>query len=565
VNIRSLLILVLVGGATLTALAGEPAPLPVVDDEPVLATVNGEPIALADYYGELTDLHGGAAEPATKVPRKNPAELLDRLINTELIVQEGINIGLDELPAIRRAVEQRSAEVLRDLLFERQTEHITAPDPEQVERLYRENVKQYVLRAVLMADEQAATEFVAAVRAGTDFDAEVQRLRERGLVQDAHAAKPISKSELLPHVARVVDGLSTGELSDALRVGQAFTVLQLQGVRYPEDPEKRRAVERDVLRIQRIAAIQAYLEELKAKRVKIDQALLDGLDFESPEPGFDRLLTDDRSLATIDGQSPVTVAELAAQLQQRFFHGVERAAAEQKVNAKKAAVFDDLLNRRVVVAEARREELDESRGYRRRLRAYEDSLIFAKFVEKVIDPEIQLDDETLRRLYDAHVGEYTTPEMVRLEAIAFATRADAEDALTKLRDGADFSWIRQNAPGRVDAGTDPRLLELPDSPMVLASLPEAMAKAVQGGTVGDFRFYEDGGLSYVIRVNERIPSSPQPFESIRRELAGRAFGEQRQQRIEEWAKRLRDASEVEILADGQRLTQLLGMGSPGNP
>src|SRR3989304_4236429 len=73
------------------------ADLPLVGGKPALARVNGEPLTLEEFDRALAGIHGGMTDNATK-PRSNPSQLLERLINARLVLQEARNICLHQFP-----------------------------------------------------------------------------------------------------------------------------------------------------------------------------------------------------------------------------------------------------------------------------------------------------------------------------------------------------------------------------------------------------------------------------------------------------------------------------------
>ena len=139
-----------------------------------------------------------------------------------------------------------------------------------------------------------------------------------------------------------------------------------------------------------------YDEGLKAKYAKINEPLLKSLDFDSKEPGFDKLLKDKRAVAEIKGEKPITVGELAEYMKQQLYHGVERAVEAKRLNKKKDLILDEMLNKRVLRKEALRLGLDKTESYKNKVKEYEDSMVFGAFIQKAIVPDIKLKEEDLQ-------------------------------------------------------------------------------------------------------------------------------------------------------------------------
>lgn len=548
----SVALLSVVAGPAWAAAAGAPA---------TLATVNGEPITVQDFDQALAAFHASLQEGAQPAPRQNPVALLDRLINAQLILQEARRVGIDELPEIKSAVDVFGRDTLREMLFQRQKQTVLQAAPGDMDRIYKNAVKEVKLRSVLVGAEADARKLEAAVKAGGNFDALARDLVAAGKAEAGDESRWVKPGELLPQVEPVVAGMQVGAVSPLLRVGTGFTMIKLLDARYPDDPAARRKAEQEALESKQSSALRGYTESLVAQQTKVDEKLLNGLDFEAKKPGFDALLKDRRPVATVKGEAPVTVADLADAIRKRFFHGVKTAVESKKINAKKRSILDDLLLRRAVLHEAKRLKIDQGEDYKAAVRDYRDSIVFGTFVKKVVAPEIKIEDAELKKYVADHPDHYRTPEMIQLEGVAFTRRADAEAALAKLRQGADLQWLKANAEGQVDPATAKDLLEFPPGSILKSALPPAVQKAVAGAAVGDYRFYADrDGPYYVLYVRSAIPARSQPFDAVKDDVAKKVFADKLQRAVDDWAAKLRAASEVKILASPDQLEALIGRG-----
>jgi hypothetical protein len=139
-----------------------PANLPIIDGKPALASINGEPLTLEEFERALVEIHGGMADNTRRsMPR--PSQLLDRLINAKLVLQEARNIGLDELPEVRSAEKAFEEDALRGMLYGYQVRNILKPDPKEVEKRYRVAVKEVKVASVLFDKEESAKELEAVI------------------------------------------------------------------------------------------------------------------------------------------------------------------------------------------------------------------------------------------------------------------------------------------------------------------------------------------------------------------------------------------------------------------
>jgi parvulin-like peptidyl-prolyl isomerase len=535
----------------------ERADLPLVGGKPVLARINGELLTLEEFERALAGLHAGAADN-TQRSLPHPSQLLDRLINARLVLQEARNIGLDELPEVRSAEKAFEEDTLRGMLYGYHVRNIRKPDPKEVEKRYREAVKEVKAISVLFDKEEDANRLESDVKAGGKFEELAQKMISEKVAQGSVEGRYLKFSSLSPEVAKAVSLLKKGEVSPLIPIGKQFSLLKLEDIRYPQDKAAREQAEKEALEVKRIASLKKYTEGLRKKYAKIDQKVVDSLDFDSAEPVFEKLRTDGRVLATVKGEKPVTVGNLATTLEKRFFHGAERAAEKKKINRMKDQVLEEILNKRVVLFEAKKQKLERTKYFKERAQGNRNDVLFGAFVQKVIVPDVKVGDEELKEFYQAHIGEYTFPEMVRVDGLLFSEKKTAEEAIEKLRKGADFQWLRTNAEGQVDPAKGENLLEFNAQLLDLTTLPEGVRKAISGAAPGEYRLYADpGNAYYVLDLLERFPSKPMPLETVRGGLEKKVFSEKLQRVLRDWEEKLRKASDVKIYATGKNLDRIV--------
>lgn len=549
--------------ATLIPVAGLSAdtPLPVVDGKVVVAAVNGVPITLDAFAEALSRAHQDVERPEGLVKRRDPIALLDRLIGIELVVQEAENIGLDELPRVRDGMESYRVKALRLLLLGRQAQQVTAPDEQRVKRLYRERVKEVRLASIVVASEQAAQEARARILAGEDF-AQLARDAVAGGTANPNDAESWTRAkDLRPDVREAVDQLERGQVSPVLRLPDKFALVELLDTRFPDDPDLLEETRATVLKLQQDDALRKYAEELRERYTEVDETLFEGLDYTAEGPGLEAMRADQRVVAEVKGGEPVTVADLTEALAQRAFHGAGRAIEQGTLDSRKHPILEDLLEKRAIDLEAARLGLAETAEYRAMVEKHRRELLFSAFLERAVDSTLKADEPELRRYLAEHVDEFSTPEMVRLESVAFSRREDAEVALDKLHHGADFEWLRSNAAGRMPPAEVPDPLRFDGKlPIVTTALPDALGQALAGVRPGDVRFYAaEGGTSLVLLVRDVVPAQPQPFETARGTLRKRVLARKRQEAFDAWIAELREASEVEVYGSGETMLRALGM------
>lgn len=526
--------------------------LPVIDGKETVATVNNEPITLEEFSREISFSHASRSGDM-KAGRVDFSGILTRIINTRLIVLEAREMGLHELPEIRNSVNQYSKDTLGQLLLEQQVKDVKA-DEAEVARIYRDLVREWKIRTVQIKKEEDAKRIEEEIKAGKDFDEVAKKAIGEGTATGAKEGGYVKNQDLTLPIARLVAKMEMGSVSPIVSAGKkGFVIFRLEGERFPEEDQK--AMEKARLEVQersKLLAAKDFYEALKKKYTRMNKELFDSLDFESEEPGIEKLLKDERVILEIEDEKPITVGEFSRTLKETFYHGLESSIETKRVNRKKEDILEGMLQRRVLLKEALKQGIDRTDAYRGRMRRYEDSAIFGLFVTKVVDPEVKLNADELKAYYKEHIQDYTPATMVRIKSLVFEKRRDAEDALDKLKKGADFGWLSAHAEGQVDKDTA-GIVEFEGKLLSLTTLPEDAHKAVAGAKPGDFRLYASPqGHYYALYVYDVVSPDPKSFEAAKAEIAKKVFSDKRKKIIEEYGEKLKEFYPVRIYATDLR-------------
>ncbi len=530
-----------------------PVMSPLFENVPI-AKVNDEVIRLGEIVGVLSSSHEGRKEGEKRVAKIDFSTPLKRLINVRLIVQEAREMGMDELPAVKEALKSHSRTTVRELLIEDIAKDVKADDAE-VERLRKEMSKEWKIKSVFFEKEDDAKKMEEAIKAGKDFDELAAKAIEDKTAKGRGEGGYVKRKDLLPDIVKVISEMEVGAVSPVIKVGsgsnEGFTIMKLQEIRYPEDPEITERARGAVLDVAKIQAVKNFKREAYKKTVKINDKLLDGLDFEAKKPGLEKMLKDKRTVATVAGEDPVTVADLSKAMSEKFFHGLEKAIESKQVNSKKRDVLDGLLEKRLFDKEELKRGIKNTEKYKNRMKEYEDSVLFSLFAERVLIPEVKTSEEDLSAYYKDHAGDYTTPEMMKLSAIVFGTREQAENVLDRLKKGADFNWIKSNTEGQLDSGSKPDVISFPGTTVATKNLPEGVRHALSGAKSEEYRLYESPeGYFYILYVRDVVPPALQHFEEVREEIRKKVFNEKLNASVGEWADKLRAAADVKIYLSG---------------
>jgi len=252
---------------------GDAGGLPAI----AVARVNGELIRADDYQRVLSGLAQDKRNPIDDAQRK---QILDRLIDEELLVQRGLELGLARHDGKIR--KDLTAAVIDSIVAEFAD---TQPGDKELEAFYEQNraffagpgrvrVRQVFCRVPISPDApmafDRAQQAAQRLRNGEDFDAVRTALGDPEMAPLPDAPLPLPKlvDYLGPTASRVATGLDIGQVSEPVRSSTGYHVLQVLD-RVPDSgppfADVKAQVEAEFRRRAGERALRAYLDELRSR------------------------------------------------------------------------------------------------------------------------------------------------------------------------------------------------------------------------------------------------------------------------------------------------------------
>jgi parvulin-like peptidyl-prolyl isomerase len=513
-----------------------------------VARIGEDRVTLSELSEALAAAHeerGGKSGAQAKGADQQFGPALERLIRVRLVVEEAEGMGMAELPDVKELLARFDLQVARLALETQATEGIEA-DPAETERLYQRATREWKVKSLLFEKKPDAADFVKAVRAGGSFDALAAKVVAAKKARGGGEAEAVRAGKVQAEVGKALDKMKVGGVSSPVVVPGGFAVVQVVALGHVDDPAMRTIAIESSQSAQKKKALSRLYDELVKKYARIDKALVEKLDWEAKKPGHEALAKDQRVVVTIQGEKPITVADLTLELASTFFHGLEAPVKEKRVNREKVKALQEILARRLFVREALARGLQDGPAVKRATLDYRRAVLFGGFVDKVIVPDVKVTEPDAHAYYTRHAAEYSYPQMFKLDGIAFTSAKGAQDAVERLRAGTDFQWLRANADGQVAAKE--RSLPVDVASVVIASsLPAGLSKALAGSATGDYRIYPAAEKEvYVIRVVENVPARLQPYPEVRDTAARAVYDEKLIEAVTGYADKLRAAADVEI-------------------
>lgn len=253
--------------------AAAPAPAPA---DPVVATVNGQPIHLSDL-----NLAAQALPPEL---RRMPPDtlfpmLLDQQIDRKALVEEARRTSLDKDPTVQRQIAFAADQALQNALLSRQVGPTITDDAVRArfdkELAGKPGADEVHARHILVPTEEEAKKLIAELKKGGDFEALAkQNSKDPGAAQGGDLGW-FKRDEMVPAFADAAFAMQPGQISDKpVKTEFGWHVIQVLEKRQGQPATFEQA--KDQLRQKMIQeGVQKAVQQARAD-VKVEKFNLDG-------------------------------------------------------------------------------------------------------------------------------------------------------------------------------------------------------------------------------------------------------------------------------------------------
>jgi peptidyl-prolyl cis-trans isomerase C len=245
--------------------------------DPVVATVNGQPI----YLSELEVAQQALPPQYRNMPLSAvyPA-LLDRILDSKLVVADGKKNKVDADPAFKRRMVFVEEQVTQDFWLQKEVGRRVTPD--KLQQRYQEKLKsmpaedEVHARHILVATEQEAKDLLAELKKGGAFD----KLAREKSTDKASGAEGgdlgwFKRTDMVKEFSDAAFTLKKGELSETpVKTQFGYHLIKVEDRRQAPPPTFEELAEQIREEVQRESVTQ-YLDQLRSS-AKVEKFNIDG-------------------------------------------------------------------------------------------------------------------------------------------------------------------------------------------------------------------------------------------------------------------------------------------------
>jgi peptidyl-prolyl cis-trans isomerase C len=216
-------------------------------------------------------------------------------------------------------------------------------------------------------------------------------------------------------------------------------------------------------------------------------------------------------------------------------------------------ILEHLINSQLLVAEARKEKLQDDPKVKERLQAVEGQVLQQAFLQKKV--EGQLTDEMLKKRYDELVKKAPSKEEVHARHILLTSEEEAKKAIAEIQGGKSFEDVAKGKSTGPSAENGGDLGYFGKDEMV-PEFAEA-AFAMKPGEISTTPVKTQFGW-HVIKVEDKRTAKPPAFDEVKEELKEQVGDEMIMQVVQD----LRGKADIKIIAPAPAAPAAPGATAP---
>lgn len=413
-------------------------------DDPVLVSVNGEPITASDLDRVIMQMHSSA--DMSDSDNSAIERYFNKAINDRLILQEARAMELHRDPQILAEVQQDTEKQAVRIFTRENFEPPLEPTEQEIRERFEELFWKVELRRLSVRTRAEADQLAFMIREGVPMDSLARELSLDTNKLSGGKIGPLFWADVQEELRAQVRGVDENVLVGPFPYRETFALVRVEARHEPDFDDLESARGDIVVQLRGMARekawddfVQTYWNQTPPQR---DAMVLGEIDADSSKVYLgDFLVRDPRPAVWVGnrlrsgGEVRRAISRTAMEMGTSAWSEIREVALteieEQLVlahQAEEAGIFE-----RPQVVESEEQRLDE--------------LLVNVYLNQTVVPEVVFNREDFDQFYQENLDQFRGPQEVRLDVMVFDDRDTADEARALLAQGASFDFVREKFLG----------------------------------------------------------------------------------------------------------------------
>ncbi len=276
-----------------------------------------------------------------------------------------------------------------------------------------------------------------------------------------------------------------------------------------------------------------------------------GITFSGAETDGDKIVAgEEEIIATVNGEK-ITVGDFREKMELAVIPSARNDADTQ------SQMLESMIVSKLIYAMAVEKGFDKTPEMLKKLEEIKKAVIAQTFVEEKTLADVKITDKEVKKYYDDHEEEFSSPEQVRVSHILIQFDEDvteerkkeaekkAQKALSRVKSGEDFSAVAKEVSTCPSSENGGDLNFFARGRMV----PEFEDVAF-GLSVGDFSEVVETRFGYhIIKVTDKKEQEKIDFEDYKDKIKDTLLQRKKGEVLKEWLAKIKSGADIEIKDD----------------
>jgi len=422
-----------------------------------IASVGGSKITL----GEFQDAYKPPMIPGDSAAvLAGKQELLNRMVDQKLMVNEAVARGMDKDPKLVQDLEELKKNILLQELYRDEILKRAQPSDSDVKKFYERLGKEAKASHILVKTEEEAKEVAQALKGGGDFaQLAGSKSVDRGSAQRGGDLGWFGWGKMVEEFQAAAFSMKPGQTSKPIKTAFGFHIIRLDSLReVPLQPfeEMKDRIKQQISSTRPRELANKYITKLRdGANIKIKGDIIQALAAKQapgqPLPALPQASPEElkKTVITYNGGS-WTVQTLYDNVNRYMRGALDLNQADRLKEQVEGLIVSDLL-----LARAKSKGIEQNPKVKDQLSRTRDNMLAEAYYREDVSGKVLLGPDQAKQYYQKNKKEFYQPAKALVYIIAVPEMAQAQEIYSLLSKGADFSQLareRSVDPSKASGG-----------------------------------------------------------------------------------------------------------------